>query len=197
MIKVSRETSELLSKYIDQILIWNKRINLISRKSESREFLERQVQDCMQLYELMYFKEGPLIDVGTGSGLPGVVLSLMGMTNCNLVDVNHKKTTFLTSLKNELNATFNVHNLSIEELKLPVKAKYITSKAYGSLDLMIKQCWHLMDDQSELITLKSAAQLEDELKKLSMVWQYDLKLVDNQYNNGYIVQLKNIRKGHV
>ena len=66
---VSRETFALFEKYIEHILIWNKKINLLSRKSLTREFLEGQILDCLQLLDVLGNEGGVVVDVGSGSGL--------------------------------------------------------------------------------------------------------------------------------
>ena len=61
LVCVPRETISLLGKYIDLIIAWNKKINLISRKSLSKEFLEQQILDCAKLIDNLDTKEGFLI----------------------------------------------------------------------------------------------------------------------------------------
>lgn len=193
---VSRETRETLDKYIDLILAWNDRINLISRKSISKDFLNAQVADCLQLMDFLEDKEGLLVDIGSGSGLPAAILSIAGMQKCNLVEINHKKVAFLRFAKNHLKLNFNVINMSIEDVQLNEKVRYITSKAYGTLALMARQAQHIMDENTQIITLKSREQVQAELDELTKEWTYQLNLVDNQYNNGYVVIISNLKRLH-
>ena len=70
--------------------------------------------------------------------------------------------------------------------------RYITSKAYSTINIMLSQTERFINKETKLITFKSSQQIEDELKKVSESWQYKLNLINNKYNNGYIVKLTNL-----
>lgn len=64
-----------LSRYVDQLLWWNKRINLVSR-NVSRETVEKHVQHSLLLSHLEIFESSDIIvDAGSGGGLPGLAVA--------------------------------------------------------------------------------------------------------------------------
>ncbi len=103
-------------KYIDQILRWNKTRNLVSRNLGKNELAEHFL-DCAVLQE--HLLPGPVIDLGSGSGFPGICLGIIDPNReATLVDSNRKKTSFLTHIKNELGLNLvSVKNSRVEEIK--------------------------------------------------------------------------------
>jgi 16S rRNA (guanine527-N7)-methyltransferase len=82
---VSRETSERLDVYAALLLRWNAKINLISRADEP--FLGiRHIADSLQLRSLMPAAVSRAIDLGSGAGLPGLVLAIATGVHFDLVD---------------------------------------------------------------------------------------------------------------
>ena len=86
--------------YIIQILKWNRTRNLVSRNL-TKDDLAEHFLDCAVLQK--FLKKGSAIDLGSGSGFPGICLAIIDPERkVTLVDSNRKKTAFLTHVKNEL-----------------------------------------------------------------------------------------------
>ena len=75
--KVNKEALTKLSEFLLLIKKWNKTRNLVSRKLTDRD-LENHIIDCIALNEVI--SENNILDVGTGAGLPGVVIALLNPT---------------------------------------------------------------------------------------------------------------------
>ena len=73
---VSRETCHLLDYYKELVLEKNNKINLISKK-DSNNFIKRHVIDCAQVIDFIDFNNKICTDLGSGSGLPGIVIAIM------------------------------------------------------------------------------------------------------------------------
>ncbi|MFN7332735.1 MAG: 16S rRNA (guanine(527)-N(7))-methyltransferase RsmG, partial [bacterium] len=73
--KHSPQTAARLAAYRDLLLRWNTRINLISAETAA-EIDQRHIADCAHLQPLVP-PEGPIADIGSGAGLPGIVLAIM------------------------------------------------------------------------------------------------------------------------
>jgi len=93
---LGRERQRILGDYLEHLLEWNRRVNLISRRAEG-ESLGQMVADC--LFPVIVKPEvvrGRVIDLGSGAGLPGLVLKIwdeeLAMT---LVESVRKKALFL------------------------------------------------------------------------------------------------------
>ena len=101
--------------YINQILKWNKTRNLVSRNLTKNDLAEHFL-DCAVLQKTL--KTGSVIDLGSGSGFPGICLAIIDpKRKVTLLDSNRKKTTFLTHVKNELELnSVTVRNERVEDI---------------------------------------------------------------------------------
>ena len=68
---VSRETCIDLEKYIDLIIQDNNVINLIQSQYKQRIYIKEHIIDSMQIIDFIDFNQKKIIDLGSGSGLPG------------------------------------------------------------------------------------------------------------------------------
>jgi 16S rRNA (guanine527-N7)-methyltransferase len=82
-VNVSRGEYEILLKYQSLLLKWNKSINLISKASEN-DLWERHINDSIQLLKYIDLMES-VVDIGSGAGFPGIVLSIGGVQNVTLI----------------------------------------------------------------------------------------------------------------
>jgi 16S rRNA (guanine527-N7)-methyltransferase len=130
-IHVSREIIDNLKKYQSLVLKWNKTINLISGNTE-KEFWERHVLDSLQLLKYINDANIHLVDIGSGGGLPGIVLSIAGVTNITLIESDIRKSVFLLQASKISSNKVNVINQRIENIKLD--CDILTSRAFASLD---------------------------------------------------------------
>ena len=83
-----------LMEYKKILLDENNKMNLIG-KSTIDDFDQRHILDCLQIINYMPNKDKQVMDIGTGAGLPGVLLSIMGYQNLYLVEKSPKKSAFL------------------------------------------------------------------------------------------------------
>ena len=128
--KVNKEALTKLSEYLLLIKKWNKTRNLVSRKLTDRD-LENHIIDCIALNEVI--SENNILDVGTGAGLPGVVIALLNPTKkVKLLDSNSKKISFLNHVKTKL----TMKNVTIEHNRLEKcdlsQEKLIVCRAFTS-----------------------------------------------------------------
>ena len=71
----------------------NESMNLIG-KSTINDLDERHLLDCIQIVKYLPHREKSLMDIGTGAGLPGIILSIIGFKNLHLVEKSPKKLFF-------------------------------------------------------------------------------------------------------
>jgi len=133
--EIENDRLSLIRKYFAFLLDWNTKINLISRKSEE-EVLTTALIESYSLYELIRDDTGKFLDVGSGGGLPGMIISiLMPEARVELLDSIRKKTTFLSEavyhleLKNAM-----VTNKRLEEIDKNSKYDIIFSRGVGNFD---------------------------------------------------------------
>ena len=87
------ETLNLLLKYQDALVLWNKAYNLTAIR-DPKEMLVKHLLDSLSI--LKDLPAGRLLDIGTGGGMPGMIIAICQPTReCVLLDSNGKKIRFL------------------------------------------------------------------------------------------------------
>jgi len=103
-----------LDFYLSSIIKHNKHTNLIG-KSTIENIWDRHVLDCLQLTKHITNKKLRIIDLGTGAGLPGILLSITGYQKILMVDSVKKKTDFVRKIIKDLSLTAKIQNKRIEK----------------------------------------------------------------------------------
>ena len=83
-----------LIKFLKELAIYNKRTNLVGKSTLVNPW-HSHILDCIQVSPFIKDKNSTILDMGTGPGLPGLVLAIIGYKNVNLVDSNWKKINFV------------------------------------------------------------------------------------------------------
>jgi 16S rRNA (guanine527-N7)-methyltransferase len=170
-------SSEVLEKLLDYLALlhkWNAVYNLTAVRDPS-QMLTQHLLDCMATVPA-FASAQRLLDVGSGGGLPGVVIAIWAQQNApamqvHLIDTVHKKTAFLTQVKAELGLrNMTVHTGRVEQLEMKEKCDVITSRAFAELSDFARWSGHLLASGGELIALKGQAASE-ELERLPEEWQ--------------------------
>ena len=77
-LNVSRETFLDFENYISMIFEKNKKINIISQKTSSKKsIIERHIIDSAQIIDFVNFNSNTTTDLGSGAGLPGIVVAII------------------------------------------------------------------------------------------------------------------------
>ena len=166
-LSLSDDSLNLLLKYQDALVLWNKAYNLTAIR-EPKEMLVKHLLDSLSI--LNDLPAGRLLDVGTGGGMPGMIIALcQPERDCVLLDSNGKKIRFLKQfiadlkLKNVVAVQTRVENEdSIRELG---QFDVITSRAFASLKDMTDWCHHLPKKDGYFYALKGIYH-EDEVQEL-------------------------------
>lgn len=186
---VSRETFDKLDYYTRMIFKWNTSINLVSRKSDYDKFFMYQIVDCINLYLILQGKSyNRIFDIGSGAGLPGLVLSIMGLDRIMTVDKLLKRVQFQQYVIKELGLQ-GVVSKHVDCRHLTLKTKdfksIIVSKAVGSVTYLIELTKNLVTIGSEYYLMKS----KDQLRELDFIDQdlFDIKIYNNIFNDSHKV----------
>ena len=160
----SSDITVKLLEYKKLLLDANLNMNLIG-KSTIDDFDQRHFLDCVQIHEHMPESNKLTVDLGTGAGLPGVLLSIIGYKNLHLVEKSPKKTAFLESCKLRLGLDFVIHNQPLAEVSLS-NAKYIVARAFAPISKILNFTKQMVTDQTQYVLLKGRSYLE-EIKSVS------------------------------
>lgn len=166
-----------LEQYKAGLLDWNQRINLIAASTEET-ITTRHIQDSAQLVPLLPTVPASVLDVGSGAGLPGLILAILAPRHhYTLAEKVQKKAAFLSAMVKELKLeNVTVHPARVELLK-PNTYDVITCRAWANLSdifkltrplLSSKGCWCLLKGeafQTELEACKAASKMTIERHK--------------------------------
>lgn len=152
---VSRETLEKLHHYDTLIHKWNPSINLVS-SSSLKESWKRHILDSVQLTRFIPSPTAIITDLGSGGGLPGIVLAiLLPEAQLHLIESDQRKCAFLRQACAELKlSNAEIHNSRIEKTS-PWQSDIVTSRALASLKLLIHYAKPFMNNkEGKLLFLK-------------------------------------------
>jgi len=141
-------------EYINQILKWNKTRNLVSRNL-SKQDLAKHFLDCAVMQR--HLLPGSIIDLGTGSGFPGVCLAIIDPNRAiTLVDSNRKKTSFLIHIKNDLGLNMvSVKHARLEEIG-QINETNIVCRAFKEPTDLLKSLDNKISNKNKIILMVSA-----------------------------------------
>ncbi|MDQ1846683.1 16S rRNA (guanine(527)-N(7))-methyltransferase RsmG [Gemmobacter fulvus] len=193
---VSRETSEKLDSYVALIQKWNKAINLISRSSEA-DIWQRHIADSAQLAQ--HLPSGPRLwlDLGSGAGLPGIVLAIIAAEvapslRFELVEVDQRKATFLRQVSRELGLNITVLTERIEALA-PRSANVVSARALASLSDLCNFAERHLDADGIAVFLKGTG-AEAEIEVARRKWSFNLESFPSKTSaDALVLKLKKIR----
>jgi 16S rRNA (guanine527-N7)-methyltransferase len=150
---VSATQHDALIAYLELLVKWNKAYNLTAVR-EPEQMVTRHLLDSLSI--VPFLSEGRIIDVGTGAGLPGVVLAIMDTDReIHLLDSNGKKTRFLFQVKTALGLdTMVIHHDRVERFSDAGGYELIVSRAFASLQDMVVGCRHLLSAQGRFLAMK-------------------------------------------
>jgi len=184
---VSRETIARLDRFIDLLLTWQSRTNLISRSTISALWT-RHVADSLQLLQLVARegREGRVwLDLGSGGGFPGIVIACaladVPGTRVHLVESNLKKAAFLREAVRETKVPATVHATRIETLgsTLGGKVDYVTARALAPLPELFELIAPFLKKGAKALLLKGQ-DLDSELTKATKSWNIEAESVPSK-----------------
>ena len=138
-LNVSRESFVQIETYVELLLTWQAKINLIG-PSTIEDVWRRHVLDSLQLLPLMRNKTEAIADLGSGAGIPGLILALGGNLRADLYESNGKKVAFLREAIRQTKANAIVHQTRLETLEdhLPERIpQYVTARALAPLERLL------------------------------------------------------------
>jgi 16S rRNA (guanine527-N7)-methyltransferase len=136
---VSRESGERLETYVSLLLAWQARINLIGPSTRD-DIWTRHIADALQLLPLLPGNTRTLADLGSGAGIPGLILAMVRPIEAHLFESNLKKGAFLREATRQAKIQAQVHSLRIEQaapLARTIRPQAITARALAPLPKLL------------------------------------------------------------
>ena len=161
-----QQTEQLLS-YLELMTKWNKTYNL-SAIRDPQLGVKKHLLDSLSI--LPYVNNDPLLDVGAGAGLPGIVLAIMKPTlSISVLDSVGKKCRFMQFVKTQLQLdNLSVINERVEVFKPQTCFGQITSRAFAEVDKTLKLTQHLLCDNGRYLLMKGDHFSQEEVQGVLM-----------------------------
>jgi 16S rRNA (guanine527-N7)-methyltransferase len=180
-----------LEHFTSLLLAWNSRINLLA-EHDVDVIHQRHIADSLQLAPLLPPGDGPVADLGSGGGLPGLVLAIAAPRPFHLVEADRRKAAFLTEAAAQLRLDHvRVHPTRIERAELP-PLSVVTARALASLPVLVGYAARLLAPGGIAIFPKGQLP-ESELTEARTRWTFDLeRVVSMTEKTATILRLSNI-----
>ena len=152
-VSLTDEQVRQLLDYHALINKWNKVYNL-SAIRDPLESIKKHFLDSFSILE--FIKPGLLLDVGSGAGLPGIIIAIMKpKTNVFVIDSVGKKCRFMQTVKTELGLeNLTVINNRVESFNYPESFSQITSRAFASAIDTVNKTKHLIANDGRYLLMK-------------------------------------------
>jgi 16S rRNA (guanine527-N7)-methyltransferase len=194
LLGVSRETIHRLQRYVDLLRHWNPRINLVSAASLG-DVWRRHILDSGQLFRHIHPAARVLVDLGSGAGLPGLILAVLGVPEVHLIESDQRKAAFLREAARITGAALAVHATRIEAVK-PFAADVVTARAFAPLSDLLRHAAPFFTATTVGLFLKGR-DLRDELTPAQEKWIMQTQILASLTDpTGHILRVEALRAAH-
>ena len=195
LLPVSRETLDRLRRYVDLLRQWNARINLVSAGSLG-DVWRRHILDSAQLLRHCPREARVLVDLGSGAGLPGLILAMLGALEVHLIESDQRKAAFLREAARVTNTDATVHSARIEEVA-GFPADIVTARALAPLPLLLDWAAPFATPRTVCLFPKGAS-VADELTAAQGKWIMRTQLLASESDRtGRILRVEELCRAPV
>ena len=180
-----------LTKFLKELAIHNKRTNLVGKSTLINPW-RSHILDCIQISTFIKNRNSTILDMGTGSGLPGLVLAIIGYNNVNLVDSNRKKINFVKHISKKLDISVKILLSRIEKLN-NLKFDFLISRALANLNKLFIYSHKFTDKDTVLIFLKGK-KVKNEIQEAKKIWNFNSEIYPSQSDErGSVLIIKKLK----
>jgi 16S rRNA (guanine527-N7)-methyltransferase len=188
---VSHETLSKLDRYAELLIEWNSKFNLTA-ESTLPHIWQRHFLDSAQLIRFIPEHSRTMADLGSGAGLPGLVLAIMGAPEIHLIESIGKKAEFLRTVIKELGLAAIVHQTRVESI-FDKKFDVVTARALKPLPQLLKLSKSLITKDSTLLFLKGQ-KADAELTESRKYWRFECEAFPSlSDHSGRVLKIQNLR----
>ena len=198
-LNVSRETCLDFEKFISMIRLKNQELNIISEKSSiNGEIRKRHIIDSAQAIDFVDLNENTTYDLGTGGGMPGIVIAIIAKNlkkkmKMNLFEKSYHKSSFLKEVSKELNLETEIIQKDVFKIK-ELNSGTIMARAFKPMPIVLDLVYKNFNKYKNLILFmgKSGKKtLTETLKD----WDFEYKEKRSLTNeDSFLLSIKNIKK---
>ena len=185
---LSDEQQLQLLYYLQQLLFWNKAYNLTAIKDDQQALI-KHIFDSLSI--VPFLPAGDLLDIGTGAGLPAVMVAICQPQRAvTALDSNQKKIRFIKQVASEL----GLKNLTPVASRIEAHAgtyQVITSRAFASLVDFVTHSQSKLADNGIICAMKGVEPV-DEIQALQNEWQINTQVltVPELYESRHLIYLQ-------
>tara|TARA_B100002003_G_C14026159_1_gene494762 strand:+ start:61 stop:654 length:594 start_codon:yes stop_codon:yes gene_type:complete len=189
---LSYEQVDKIDQYIQEIITYNTHTNIVGKSTLINPW-KSHVLDSVQMGNFISNKKSSILDMGTGAGIPGIILAINKFTNVSLIDSNTKKIKFVNSVCSKLDINIKIYHQRIESL-INKKFDYLISRALANLNKLFFYSQKLLNKHTILIFLKGK-HTDDEINEAKRFWKFRYKLYQSiSDERGNVVIIKDLMK---
>jgi len=196
---VPRETLVDFESYIGMLQQKNKEINIISKESAIDQVIrERHIVDSAQVIEFIDLNSDTAVDIGSGGGMPGIIISIMlkklkNSLKINLFEKSHHKSNFLKKVSRDLKLNTEIRQQNIFEAQ-NLESGTIMARAFKPLPIVLDLVSKNFTSYKNLVMFmgkKGEIILDEALKD----WDFDFeKKKSITSEDSFLLNIKNIKK---
>jgi len=196
---VSRETCFDFESLISMIKEKNNQINIISKKTNKiNEIRERHILDSAQIIDFIDLNSNTTCDLGTGGGMPGLVIAILmkklkNSLKINLYEKSHHKCVFLKDVSKKLNLNTKIIRKDIFTVK-NIETGTVMSRAFKPMPIILDLVNQNFKKFNNIILFmgESGKKILSETLK---TWDLDYEEKKSITNNdSFIINIKKIKK---
>ena len=196
---VPRETFLDFETYISMLLKQNDEINIISKKTDKDYLIrERHIIDSAQILEFIDLNSINITDIGSGGGLPGLVIAIIlknikKTIKINLYEKSHHKSAFLRKVIRDLKLNTEVIQKNIFEEE-NIESGTIMARAFKPLPIILELIFKNFKNYNNIILFMGSSG-EKVLKETLKNWDLEFeKKKSITSENSFLLNIKNIKK---
>lgn len=162
------EVLDRLEAYLAHLEKWQRAINLVGSKTLNDPW-RRHILDSAQLFEyLPDLRPLKIADLGSGAGLPGLVLAIMTGADVHMLESDQRKATFIREAARLTETNVTVHARRIEDVPA-LNADVVTARALAPMDRLLPWVYRHLKNGGKSLLLKGA-DAEEELTLTAKRW---------------------------
>ncbi|SIS51144.1 16S rRNA m(7)G-527 methyltransferase [Roseivivax lentus] len=186
---VSRETLDALEAFEALVRHWTQRINLVS-KASLEGLWTRHILDSLQLIPFLPEGEGHWLDLGSGGGFPGIVLSIAAKTMqpemaMTLVESDTRKSVFLRTAIREFGLNAKVRSCRIETLP-QIPSDIVSARALASLSTLLGYAQPHLGPGGKAVFLKGTT-WKKELADAQREWSFSHEITTSETDPSAVI----------
>jgi len=196
---VPRETFMDFERFIIMLQKENEEINIISKETAKNELIrERHIVDSAQIIDFVDLNSDIITDIGTGGGMPGIIISIMikNLKNSAKVDLyekSHHKSSFLRKVSRDLKLNTEVIQKNIFDTQ-NLESGTIMARAFKPLPIILELVYKNFSKYKNLI-LFMGKNGEEILKESLKIWDFDFEKKQSITSEGsFLLNIKNIKR---